>query len=254
MIRRFNYTNRLRIRRKDVRIKVRDEGGQLAFDADLSALADYELPPESLVFVEAYRQASWMRFGFGQAGAITPAKNRLLTQFDSPEGIKFRVKVTPQGDVHTLLAEADAIPLAKPEQKDGERTPLLPVKPQKLGDEIYRLDFSGQDGRPLLLINTEAGNYADIGRAPAFVSLVYPAVFREILIRVLLVDKHDDDANPHDWRSQWLRFASLHPGLGELPEPDEADERGQWIEKAVAAFSKQLQVRAKFAEYWKEAK
>jgi hypothetical protein len=254
MIRRFNYTNRLRIRRKDVQIKVRDEGGQIAFDADLSALAEYELPPESLVFVEAYRQASWMRFGFGQVGAITPAKNRLLSQFDSPDGIKFRVKVTPHGDIHTLLAEADAISLARPEQKDGKRTPLLPVKPQKLGDEIYRLDFSGQDGRPLLLINSEAGNYADIGRAPAFISLVYPAVFREILIRVLLVDEHDDDANPNDWRSQWIRFASLHPGLGEFPEPEDADERGQWIEKAVAGFSKQLQVRTKFADYWKEVK
>lgn len=254
MIRRFNYTNRLRIRRKDVRIKVRDEGGQLAFDADLSALADYELPPESLVFVEAYRQANWMRFGYGQVGAITPAKNRLLTQFDSADGIKFRVKVTPHGDVHTLLAEADAIQLARPEQKEGERTPLLPVKGQALGDEIYRLDFSGQDGRPLLLINKEAGNWRDIAKAPAFVSLTYSAVFREILIRVLLLEKHDDDSNQHDWRSQWVRFASLHPGLGDLPDPDEPDERAEWIEDAVAAFSKQLQVRTKFAEYWKDLK
>jgi hypothetical protein len=254
MIRRFNYTNRLRIRRKDVQIRVRDEGGKLAFDADLSALAGYELPAESLVFVEAYRQAVWMRFGFGQVGAITPAKNRILAQFDSPDGIKFRVKVTPHGDTHTLLAEADAIPLATPEQKEGERTPLLPVKPQKIGDEIYRLDFSGQDGRPLLLINSDAGNYADIGRAPAFVSLVYPAVLREILVRTLIVEKHDDDSDSQDWRSQWIRFASLHSGLGELPGPEEVDERCQWIEKAVTAFSRKLQVRTKFSEYWREGK
>lgn len=254
MIRRFNYTNRLRIRRKDVQIKVRNDGGQLVFDADLSALAGYELPPEGLVFVEAYRQASWMRFGFGQVGAITPAQNRILSQFDTADGIKFRVKVTSHTDIHTLLAEADAINLSGSEQRDGERTPLLPVKPERLGDEIYRLDFSGQDGRPLLLINTEAGNYADIGRAPVFVSLVYPAVLREILIRVLLVDEHDDDNSLHDWRSQWVRFASLHAGLGELPQTNETEERAQWIEDAVTAFAKQLQGRAKFAEYWKDAK
>jgi hypothetical protein len=68
------------------------------------------------------------------------------------------------------------------------------------------------------------------------------------------VDEHNDDANPNDWRSQWIRFASLHPGLGDLPEPEDADELGQWIEKAVAGFSKQLQVRTKFAEYWKGVK
>lgn len=254
MIRRFNYTNRLRIRRKDVQIRIRDEGDHFAFDADLSALSDYDLPQTSLVFVEAYRQASWMRFDFGQVGAITPAKNRLLTRFDSPEGIKFRVKVTPQGDAHTLLAEADAIPLASPEQTEGERTPLLPVKGQPLGEEIFRLDFSGQDGRPLLLVNSEIGNWRDIAKAPAFVSLTYPSVFREILNRVLLLDKHDDNSNSLDWRSQWLRFASLNPGLGDIPEPEDADERGQWIDNAVAAFSKQLQVRAKFIEYWRDLK
>jgi hypothetical protein len=251
MIRRFNFTDRIRIRRKDIRITLREEKGKFAFDADLSALVDYELPPESFVFVEAYRQTNWMRFDFGQVGAITPTADRYLSQFDSPDGIKFRVKVTPDGDIHTLLAEADAIQLARPDQQEGERTPLLPVKPQKLGDEIYRLDFSGQDGRPLLLINSDAGNYADIGRSPAFVSLVYPSVLREILIRVLLIEKHDDDANPNDWQSQWVRFASLHAGLGDLPPTDDVDERGQWIEKAVSAFAKQLQARAKFAEFWK---
>ena len=181
MIRRFNYTHRIRIRRKDVRITLEEDNGKFSFDADLSALAGYELPPESLVFVEAYRQTNWMRFDFGQVGAIAPQKNRALSQFDSPEGLLFRVKVTPKGDIHTLLAEADRIPLMRPDEAEGERIPLLPVKPQKLGEEIYRVDFSGD--RPLLLINSEAGNYTDIGRSPAFVSLVYPAVLREILTR-----------------------------------------------------------------------
>lgn len=250
MIRRFNYTDRLRIRRSDIRIVLREKDGQLEFDADLHALAEYDLPPDSFVFVEAYRQTNWMRFDFGQVGAISPDANRALSQFDSPDGILFRVKVTPNGDTHTLLAEADAIPLARPDQSEGPRTPLLPVKSQKLGDEIYRVDFLGV--RPLLLINSEAGNHADIGRSPAFVSLVYPAVFREILTRILLVEKHDDDSNPDDWKSQWLRFASLNPGLGELPDPDDTEARSDWIEKAVSVFAKQLQTRAKFADFWKE--
>ena len=94
MIRRFNYTNRIRILRKDVPIKLREEDGKIFFDADLSALKEYDLPLESFVFVEAYRQTNWMRFKFGQVGAITPEKNRHLSQFETPEGILFRVKVT----------------------------------------------------------------------------------------------------------------------------------------------------------------
>jgi hypothetical protein len=250
MIRRFNYTDRLRIRRSDVRITLREQEGRLEFDADMRSLADYDLPPDSFVFVEAYRQTNWMRFDFGQVGAIIPPANRVLSQFDSSDGILFRVKVTPNGNIHTLLAEADQIQLVRPEQSEGKRTPLLPVIPRKLGDEIYRLDFS--DGRPLLLINSEAGNYASIGKSPAFVSMVYPGIFREILIRVLLLEKHDDDDAPDDWKSQWLRFALLHPGLGDLPDPDDTDGRSDWIEKAVSAFAKGLQCRAKFAEFWKE--
>lgn len=252
MIRRFNYTNRIRIHRSDVRITIREDDGKPAFDADLSALADYDLPLESHIFVEAYRQTNWMRFSFGQVGAITPAKDRRLSEFDTAEGVKFRVKVTPHSDIHILLAEADQITLSSSEQAEGERKPLLPVKPQKLDDQIYRVDFSG--GAPILLINKECGNYADIGRSPAFMALAYPSVFREILNRVLLIEKHEDDANPDLWQSRWVKFASLFPGLGELPLPDDTDGRNDWIDDAVSAFAKKLQARTKFSEYWEGGK
>lgn len=252
MIRRFNYTDRARINRKDVRITLREGSEGFSFDADLSALADYDLPPDSFVFVEAYRQTNWMRFNFGQVGAILPEANRLLSQFDSPEGLLFRVKVTPNGDIHTLLAEADEVPLADPELDQGERKPLLPVKPQKLGDEIYKLDFSGD--KPLLLINSDAGHYTDVGRSPAFISLAMPGIFREILVRIILIENHDDDTNPDEWKSQWLKFALLYTGVGKLPGADDVDGRNDWIDKVVAAFAKQIQVRTKFAEFWEGEK
>jgi hypothetical protein len=66
------------------------------------------------------------------------------------------------------------------------------------------------------------------------------------------VDKHDDDSNPNEWRSQWVRFALLSAGIGELPSPDDMDGRSDWIEKAVAGFAMRIQTRAKFAEFWKE--
>jgi hypothetical protein len=101
------------------------------------------------------------------------------------------------------------------------------------------------------LINSDVGEYSVIAKSPAFASLVYPAVFREVLMRVLILDEHDDYDNREDWRSQWLRFAALLSGLGELPKPDETEDRLDWIDKAVSSFAKRIQVRSRFAEFWR---
>ena len=83
MIRRFNYTDRLRIRRSDVRIVLREEDGKLEFDADLRALADYDLPPDSLVFVEASACVVCVAGAefFVRAGGAT-----ISARMDSPHG------------------------------------------------------------------------------------------------------------------------------------------------------------------------
>jgi hypothetical protein len=249
MIRRLNYTGKLRIRRNDVRVSLKETDGVISFDADLSGLAEYELPSDASVFVEAYRQTAWMRFPFGRVDAINPPADRTLSEFDTPEGILFRVKVTPNGEIHKLIAEADRIPLVKTEQDDANKTPLLPVKPQKLGDEVFRVDFSGT--KPLLLINSELGDWRSIAKSPAFAAFAYPAILREILVRVLVVDEHDDDANLDDWRSQWVCFSKLFCGLGDLSAPEAIDDRFYWIDSAIAAFAKRKQTKEQFMNFWK---
>src|SRR5437879_6032568 len=86
MIRRLHYTGRIRIHRTDVRLVSREDQGAVSFDAELR-LGEYDLPPEALVFIEAYRQTNWMRFPFGTAGAIQPPapEQRRLREFDSVE-------------------------------------------------------------------------------------------------------------------------------------------------------------------------
>ena len=126
MIRRLNYTGRIKIFRSDLRLATREVGGALSFDADLR-LIDYELPAEALVFVEAYRQTTWMRFSFGTVAAMQPPVDRWLHEFDSPDGILFRVKVTQAKDEHVLLAVADRIPLAQPDQNTDQESLLEAV-------------------------------------------------------------------------------------------------------------------------------
>ena len=252
MIRRLNYTGRVKVHRTDVRLATRENGGALSFEANL-CLTDYELPAEALVFVEAYRQTTWMRFPFGTVAAMRPPTDCSLYEFDSPEGILFRVKVTQARDEHVLLAVADRIPLAEPDQ-DADQESLLEAVPVELGDELWRIDWSIEP-RLLVNISAAAADWRQLAKSPVFLGLVYPQVLREILGGVLNEHGHRDIDDDSDWRSKWLRFATLLPGVDpQLPAKDaEPDETRRWTDDAVAAFAKKLSLKDKFRTAW-EAK
>ena len=251
MLRRFNYTGRIRLQRDDVRFSLHEEGeGAWRFDAAIK-LEEYDLPNDAFVSVEAYRQTTWMRFDFGLVGAQAVPDNRLLHEFDSPEGVLFRVRVTSRGtpeDPHgLLLAEADRIPLAATETVEDPRESLLPVIPADLGDELWRVDF---DDRPRLLFNSAAGNYKQIGLDPLFISIVYPAAFREVLGHILHREEHNDYDDPDDPLSRWLKFAVEVLGAGEPPTPEEDEAVDEWIDTAIRLFARKHGLLAKFTTYW----
>jgi hypothetical protein len=251
MIRRLNYTGRVKINRADVRLSTSDVSGQLSFKAALH-LTDYELPAEALVFVEAYRQTTWMRFQFGTVAALQAPADCGLHEFDSPEGILFRVKVTQAHDEHILLAAADQIPLALPDEGDADRESLLEFVPAELGDEMWQVELEAE---PRLLVNKSAvPDCRQLALSPVFVALVYPAVLRQILINVLIEHEHRDTDDDTDWRSKWLRFAALLPGMDpEPPEKDDDEAARRWADDAVAAFTTKLALREKFAVAWEPA-
>lgn len=245
---RLNYTGRKTINRSDVRIMIREQpGGVPEFDATLS-LESYRLPPQARVCIEAYEQARWMRFDFGSVASLGAPPDRRLREFDSTEGVLFRVKVTSEtGRKGVLLAEADKIRPSRPEDDAEEKTPLLPVKPDDLGDEIFRVDYTDQ---PILLVNRAAGDWQSIARSAAFVSLVYPAVFREVLSRVLLIDKEFEIDDLDEWQSRWLSFAKSLPGVGDLPADNDQPAIEGWIGDAVLSFARHWQAAEKFREFW----
>lgn len=250
-IRRLNYTGRKRIRREDVRITLYElDGSSMRFDAKLN-LQPYRLPEDALVFVEAYRQTTWMRFSFGTVGKTRAEDAPVLTEFDTPEGVLFRVRVTavhePRGK---LLAEADSIQPRKLDDEEQRRIALLPVKPDPdLGDEVWRVDFSDP---PILLLNSDLADFAAVLRSPAFVSLVYPAVLREILLRVLYGEHPREVEEDDDWRAQWLRFAVSLPGMSmEVPANEaDPDKKDRFIDEAVRAFCRQHKLMKRFSAYW----
>ena len=248
-VRTLNYTGRKRIRREDARITTREEKGRNVFDAGLS-LTGYDLPGDARIFVEAYRQTQYMWFDFGQVGAIRIPSDRLLRDFDSAEGVLFRVKVVTSAYPHgLLLAEADQIRPRKSTDEDENRIPLLPVKSDdNLGDEVWRIEFDNH--QTMLLINAELGDKDALARHPVFFGLVYPSVVRTILTRILHIEKHRDTEDMDDWCSRWLRFAVGLPGVSDPPAGDDEALLDDWIDRAASAFCRRYNILQVYKRYW----
>ena len=248
-VRRINHTGRVRLRKADMRFTIYESDGRPAqFTADLD-FSSYGLSGDAWVFVEAQRQTSWMRFPFGTVTRIRPPQSLLLSEFDSPEGVLFRVRITmsrePKG---RILAEADGVRPRKEAEEETDREPLISVKPDdSLYQEVCRVDFADP---PLLLINGSLGDYRAVARNPAFAALTYPSVMREILTRILRIEEYFETDDMTDWRCQWLRFSTLLPGTPDLPEEIDPDAIDTWIDEAVAAFCRHNAMSNRFAEYW----
>jgi len=243
--RRINYTGRKRLLREDMRFTVHETGNApLAFDADLN-LSNYNLPEDGLVMVEAYRQTTWMRFRFGVVAQPAAQDSLELNEFDTSDGVLFRVRVissdAPKG---LLIAEADAISPMNPDDV-ANRKPLLSVKPDEdLADQVYRIDFSD---RPILLINPEVNDWRNVAQDPIFTTLALPSVFREILTRILYIEGHSDTDDDEDWKSQWLKFATLLPGISDVP--NEEEKYDEWIDEALASFCRKFDMLTCFKNY-----
>jgi len=239
MIKRINHTGRKRILREHVQIVYRDEGGVPAFDAKLE-LSSYGLPDTARVFLEAYRApASWMRFDFGTKLKPLAPKDCRLREFDSPAGIRFRVKITSIQESHKILGEADGIPLSNPSDGEQKYVPLLKPEPASLGDLVFRVCFDGPE--PTFQINDQILNWQEAALSPVFVAITYPAVFREILTKIIIIDGHTDTEDREDWQSRWLRFATLMPGVTEPPDADDEEEdKRAWVDEAVDTFARKV--------------
>ena len=251
MRRRFNYTGRQKIKHSEARIAiVQPDEGPASFDAALN-LGRLKLPAAAPIWIEAYYRTQFMRFPFGTVGRSVPPTDRRLRDFPNTEAIHFRVKVVDPNEPRRLLAEADQIPAANPDDVLDQRICLLHIKPDDLGQEVWQLQLS--EGMPMLLYNNTLPGAKELVRSdPRFHALVYPMIVRQVLQEILIDLRYGerDDLDQEDWRNQWLNFAALH-GLDAPPDEEgdqETTQRKQWIEQAVQAFCKRSDCLKRFSE------
>jgi len=251
-VRRFNYTKRTKVERKDVHCILERRNGDLAFSADLN-LGHYDLPPDADVFVEVTRGIERLRFPWGTVAALQQPADRLLRKFSSEDGIGFRLVVSePETSERNglIVAEANNI---KPDLELGDLRggrSLLPVSVEPtLGQTLWRLDL--QASGPVLQVNPSVGGKAWCGTSE-FRSAVLPVCVREVLLYVVLsampawpVETPDDQ----DWGCLWLWFAKELPGAPPLPEEREAyEDIVDWLDDIMSAFARHTSAMDRWLE------
>lgn len=240
-IRRLNYTSRQRLERSAVRLTIADPAER---PARLRAAVELppDLPGDARLHLEAHQQATRMRFDFGTVERPGfPEGFVVLRDFDDPAAVLFTIKVTaPTGENEgLLLADRDGMRI-DPGDTDHNRESLLPVAPGELGEDVWRLEFGS--GGAMLLFNRNLPDWRSFAAEHSVRCLIYPAVLRQVLVQILIIEDWIDLEDDSDWRTKWLLFAHSFDGIDALPAaPNSADKQG-WIDDAVAAFS----ARARF--------
>ncbi len=244
---RLNFTGRRRISKNHVTISVTGIGGIETFSADLQ-LANYGFPDSAAVIIEAWRQLELVRFDFGTIGNLVPPASCRLSEFGTLAGLRFRIKVVsteePRG---RLLAVGDRITPQIAEQQSLSRVPLLAVRAQDLGREVWRLDFADE---PLLLVNPRVVPKKQLVQSVEFQALVLPEILRSILSRILLVEQIRVPDDSDDWTSRWLKFAESMPGVGTAPDLADPECDIDWIDSAISSFCRWRDVDKQFIGFW----
>ena len=250
MIRRFNYTGRVKIPRNRVDISLfKDREGKY-FRAKIN-LDGLDLPQDAKIYIEANYKGVYQRFPFGTAAHLKEPENTRLNELPETELAYFDIAVVDEtGKVGLLLASAKGIAVST-DGVPNDRIPLLPVNPTDLKNQFWKLSFdSSDDGRPILEINKNIPDVFEKARNDInFISLVYPAAFRGVLLRLL--EQGDFDAEEGSWVSDWLKFITSVLGIKNLPETDTENgnitpEQEVWIDDCVNEYCKKLQLFEKF--------
>ena len=235
MKRRLNYTDRKRIMQTMVSIRLnRDDQGQVeSFGANID-IDELALPGSAKVFIEAYYRTEQKRYSFGTVEKIERPKSTSLSELAYGENLKFRLLVI--GDNGKILAAADRI---KPEGMLDES--ILPVVFEPLEQQVWKLQYGGDDGAPILKLNSAIPEIKNIARKPVFIFHIYPSVLREVLTHLVFIDMLTDQNEPDvDWQEKWLKFAAAlvteTPNLCVASRDFDGDAVEDWIEEVVQEF------------------
>lgn len=229
-IRRLNYTGCQRVRRVDVQITMDVDTTPPTFLCAHS-LDHYHFPPDAVIVIEAQAHWTLMRFDCATVSSSTCGGPFQLDDFDSPNGIVFRLKVIGTGAQEGLiLGEAEGVRPATDDGMEDARS-FLAVQPADLGDVVWRLSFVGTD--PLLQVNERMEDWRSFIRRRDVQALLMPEIYRQLL-REAFRNPVDTDAKDA-WQNAVLTM--VPPAVGRRPASEDQEDIDGWVDDAVRFFA-----------------
>jgi hypothetical protein len=216
MIRRFNYTGRIKIPQNRIDISLLKDNEGRYFHAKLN-LEGLNFPDYAVIYIEPNFKGVYQRFNFGTIATIKEPDSIRLNELPDTEIVYFDISVVDEKNtIGLLLGKASGLTVST-DVIPNDRIPLLYVNPTDLKNQFWKLSFdSGNDNRPILEINNRIPELAEMAKNDIkFISLVYPIAFREVLSK--LIEDGEFDREPDHWINQWLKFISAGLGIKILP-------------------------------------
>jgi hypothetical protein len=194
------------------------------------------------------------RFDFGNVGSITYPLKESINELDG-DNLIFTLKVIAKnnddGTPGLLLGVSATTHIKGGDNESKQNKGILPVESKAdLGSVPWKLDF--RNDTVYLLLNKDIPQLANkFIHDFTFAALVYPAIIRDILRRVIDEIAPNDSENEEDeeyeednkeWIRNWKRFAKLYND-DDLPSRDEEDDVEQWIDNVVSNFCEQFKLK-----------
>jgi len=234
MLRRFNFTDRKRIQKSSINISLYGEKDEIkAFNAAIE-LSNLNLPKDARVYVEAYyRMMQSQRYEFGTVDKISQPKDNSLGLLGLTESLKFRVFVVDENGKILALSENIGI------KRDLKKTSLLPVQLTDLDHLLWKIRMEGDEGAPILELNERIQAIKTVAaHDPRFIHSAYPAVVREILMHMAVIEDIDFGSPELEWQKNWILFSErIFTAPPEGRFEDAKEEIIEWIDGVVQAFS-----------------
>jgi hypothetical protein len=240
---RLKPLKRKKIDQRHIAIRLESHGkAKKQFTAQLD-LAEYKLPPDARVYLDAKQLMETIRFDFGTVASLKPNITHDISRLKG-DRVTFAINVIQTSNAQKL-ASAEAIRPQNERVNEGGAIALLPVDAsQDLNGLLWTISYEGDDGdghsdAPVLALDKRATG----GAASTFLQnsvvrgLVLPAAMREILTKVVIMDKHHYEPSSISWRDSWVRFAGRHTG-GVPGADDSTEEWTQFIKDATEAFAR----------------
>jgi hypothetical protein len=239
MKRRFNYTGREKLTRDVIKISTNKINGKSKSISVNINLDKTKYPITTKIYLDANHKFERKRFDFGTVSQIKIPEDLSVSDLAYSENLMFRLMLVDESGEHgRIIAHADRIRA----DEDAEKKPILPVRFEDLGQQIWKLDFTGDEGGPVLCVNSNIPAVENLVKTDSvFFMYVFPAAIREILTYMIFIDEVENQEEPPvTWHSDWLKYSKIVLPNEPIPnlEPGgrEDDDVINWIDQVVEEF------------------